>query len=135
MKKSKYIFGVSGVLLIGLVIFMRFSTGLIIITSDLIFIGLGLLGAIFLAMGLTIDLERYKSEEQLIEENDERNNLISMKAKSKVLNLVLTLFPLSLLILATMGFMNKITFFSMVIVIFFTVGYYLYQVAQEGKKI
>ncbi|QFK72952.1 hypothetical protein F7984_17835 [Pradoshia sp. D12] len=135
MKRSKYTLGISGAFLILLVIILRFTTGLDIISSDLIFIGLGLLGAILLAMALSVDLDRYKSEEQLIEENDERNNLISMKAKSKVLNLVLTLFPLSLLILATMGFMNKISFFSMVIVIFFTVGYYLFQVSQEGKKI
>lgn len=53
--------------------------------------------------------EKYKTKEQHLKENDERNFTIIQKAKSKTLDLMTTLFSFDLLVLAMLGYMNKVS--------------------------
>lgn len=54
--------------------------------------------------------EKYKTKEQHLKENDERNFTIIQKAKSKTFDLMTTLFSFDLLVLAMLGYMNKVSF-------------------------
>ncbi|MGE7674481.1 hypothetical protein ACQKMV_13000 [Lysinibacillus sp. NPDC094403] len=97
------------------------------IRMDLVPIGVGFCGVMLISTGFTrmID-EKNKTKEQLIDENDERNIVISQNAKSKAFDLMINLFGFSLLALAIFGYMNKVSFFSLIALYYTCYGYYLY---------
>ncbi|MEQ6353547.1 hypothetical protein ABNX05_02850 [Lysinibacillus sp. M3] len=81
-----------------------------------------------LGMGFTKLLdEKNKTKEQLIEEKDERNIELSQNAKSKAFDLMINLFGFSLLALAMFGYMNEVSFFSLIALYFTCYAYYLYR--------
>ncbi|MEY9979133.1 hypothetical protein [Lysinibacillus sp. RC79] len=105
------------------------------IRMDLVPIGVGFCGVMLLGTGITklVD-EKNKTKEQLIEEKDERNIVISQNAKSKAFDLMIHLFGFGLLALAMFGYMNKVSFFSLIALYYTCYVYYLYCVKKNREN-
>lgn len=130
---------VAGLLLLGSGIVLGFIGAEVLnipfVRMDLVPIAIGFCGSLLLIHGIIeISEEKYKTKEQHIEENDERNIMITQKAKSKVFDLMVVLFSIGLLTLAMLGYMNKVSFFSLVGLYLVGMLYYRYQV-QINKKV
>ncbi|WP_106497319.1 hypothetical protein [Lentibacillus sp. Marseille-P4043] len=84
------------------------------VRMDLVPIAIGFCGVLLLfSSGSAIIHEKYKTKEQRIEENDERNITINQNAKAKAFDLMTVLFSFGLLALAMFGYMNEVSFFSL----------------------
>ncbi|MFB7157381.1 hypothetical protein [Lysinibacillus sp. NPDC056232] len=105
------------------------------IRMDLVPIGVGFCGVMLLGSGITelVD-EKNKTKEQLIEEKDERNIELRQNAKSKAFDLMINLFGFSLPALAMFGYMNEVSFFSLIALYFICYAYYLYRL-KSNKEI
>lgn len=129
---------VAGLLLLGSGIVLSYSGAEVLnipfVRMDLVPIAIGFCGSLLLIFGIIeISEEKYKTKEQHIEENDERNIVITQTAKSKVFDLMVVLFSIGLLTLAMLGYMNKVSFFSLVGLYLVGMLYYRYQVLINKK--
>lgn len=129
---------VAGLLLLGSSIVLSYSGAEVLnipfVRMDLVPIAIGFCGSLLLIFGIIEILEeKYKTKEQHIEENDERNIVIAQTAKSKVFDLMVVLFSIGLLTLAMLGYMNKVSFFSLVGLYLVGMLYYRYQVLINKK--
>lgn len=129
---------VAGLLLLGSGIVLSYSGAEVLnipfVRMDLVPIAIGFCGSLLLIFGIIeISEEKYKTKEQHIEENDERNIVIAQTAKSKVFDLMVVLFSIGLLTLAMLGYMNKVSFFSLVGLYLVGMLYYRYQVLINKK--
>ncbi|MDQ0174598.1 hypothetical protein [Bacillus chungangensis] len=105
------------------------------IRMDLVPIAVGFCGGLLFVMGgSTIMHEKYKTKEQHIKENDERNITIIQNAKSKTFDLMTILFSFGLLALAMFGYMNKVSFFSLIGLFFICQVYCGFQFLMYTKK-
>ncbi|MFJ6208748.1 hypothetical protein [Lysinibacillus sp. NPDC092081] len=85
------------------------------IRMALVPIGVGSCGVMLLGTGITKLVDEKKTmKEHLIEENDERNIVMRQNAKSRAFDLMIYLFGFGLLALAMFGYMNKVSFFSLI---------------------
>lgn len=105
------------------------------VRMDLVPIAVGFSGTLLLVIGFSVIVgEKYKTEEQQIEENDERMIAIYQSAKSKAYDLVAILFLFALLTLAMFGYMNEVSFFSLVGIYFICHGYYAYNLRKNKEE-
>ncbi|KAF0818859.1 hypothetical protein KIS4809_2150 [Bacillus sp. ZZV12-4809] len=101
---------------------------------DLVPIAVGGCGFMLLFGGVMVILDnKYKTKEDIIEENDERNIVIKQKAKSKAFDLMVVMFCLGLLTLTLFGYMNEVSFFSLIGLYLLSVFYYGYQLVLNKK--
>jgi|SRR5690625_315910 len=106
------------------------------VRMDLVPIAVGFCGVLLIVMGgSSFMYEKYKTQEQLIEENDERNITINRIAKSKAFDLMTVLFSFSLLALAMFGYMNKVSFFTLTGIFLICQIYFGYQFLTNTKKL
>jgi len=105
------------------------------IRMDLVPIAFGFCGILLFAMGGSeIMHEKYKTKKQHIEENDERNIIINQNAKSKAFDLMTFLFSFGLLALAMFGYMNKVSFFTLIGLFLICQVYWGYHFLKNTKK-
>lgn len=105
------------------------------VRMDLVPIAVGFCGVLLIVMGSSaIMYEKYKTPEQHIEENDERNITINQNAKSKAFDLMTVLFSFSLLALAMLGYMNKVSLFTLIGIFLICQVYFGYQFLTNAKK-
>lgn len=98
------------------------------IRPDLVSIAIIFTGFLLSFSGITvISTEKFKTKAQKIEEEDERNIKINQYAKSKAFDLMSFLFGMGLLFLALLGYMNKVSFFSLIGLYFISYFYFWYQ--------
>ncbi|WP_080843935.1 hypothetical protein [Cytobacillus gottheilii] len=98
------------------------------VRNDLVPIGLVGSGFMLLFGGIMVILDKkYKTKEDSIQENDERNIRIKQSAKAKAFDLLIVLFCFGLFTLALFGYMNKTSFFSLLGLYLLVIFYYLYQ--------
>ncbi|MFA1509362.1 hypothetical protein ACDN41_09055 [Priestia aryabhattai] len=98
------------------------------IRPDLVSIAIIFTGFFLSFSGITvISTEKFKTKAQKIEEEDERNIKINQYAKSKAFDLMSFLFGMGLLFLALLGYMNKVSFFSLMGLYFISYFYFWYQ--------
>ncbi len=82
------------------------------IRMDLVPLAVGFCGVLLIVMGGSAIIgENNKTEEEHIEENDERNIQIHEKSKSRAFDFMFNIMGLSLLVLAMLGYMNRVSFF------------------------
>ena len=104
------------------------------VRMDLVPIAIGFCGILLLLLGvLAISDRKYRTKEQYIEENDERNIVITQRAKSKAFDLMVPLFSLGLLTLALLGYMNEVSLFSLIGLYLIAMVYYVYQLVINKK--
>ncbi|WP_163580549.1 hypothetical protein [Gracilibacillus saliphilus] len=105
------------------------------VRMDLVPIAVSFCGILLFVMsGSAIIHEKYKTKRQHIEENDERNIIINQNAKSKAFDLMTTLFSFGLLALAMFGYMNKVSFFTLIGLFLICQVYWGYQFLTNTKK-
>lgn len=105
------------------------------VRMDLVPIAIGFCGVLLIVMGGSAVMHgKYKTQEQHIEENDERNITINQNAKSKAFDLMTVLLSFSLLALAMFGYMNKVSFFTLVGIFLLCQVYFGYQFIINTKK-
>lgn len=103
--------------------------------ADLVPFGISFFGILIVILSIIkIIEEKSKSAKQKIDEQDERNIMISNMAKSKVFNLIFISLPVLLITLATFGFMTKVTFFSLTILYLIYFFYFTYQLQLFKKQ-
>ncbi|WP_051556682.1 hypothetical protein [Alkalihalobacterium bogoriense] len=123
-----------GITSIILAVFGADILGISFIREELVPIAFGFLGVMLITMSVfQLIYEKTKTKKQYIEEKDERNILIHERAKSKAFDLIFVLFPLILLTLAILGYMNHVSFFTLYIVYFICLGYFAYQLILQKK--
>ncbi|MDA1477600.1 hypothetical protein [Bacillus changyiensis] len=98
---------------------------------DLVSFAVGFCG--FLLLVLRSSYEKNKTREQQIEEKDERVVFINQNSKSKAFDLLITILPLALLTLVMFGYMNKVSFFSLIGLYFISIVYYYYSIWKNKK--
>ncbi len=105
------------------------------VRMDLVPIAVGFCGVLLVVIsGSAIFYEKHKTQEQRIEENDERNITINQQAKSKAFDLMTVLFSFILLGLAMFGYMNKVSFFTLAGIFLIGQIYFGYQFLANTKK-
>lgn len=106
------------------------------VRMDLVPIAIGFCGVLLIvSVGSALIHEKYKTKEQQIIENDERNITILRKAKSKTYDLMSVLFGFGLLTLALLGYMNKVSFFSIAGLYIISQLYFRYQYLSYQKRL
>lgn len=90
---------------------------------DLVVVGSSLVGIILILSGS--DLLAKKTRQELIEENDERNIAISNAAMAAGFKVMNTLLVLVLFALIFAGYMNEVSCFSIIAVVFISQAIYL----------
>jgi len=130
--KSNVLLAIIGGFLISGGFFMEFTDQKIISTvferPDLVSIAVIFSGLLIGLLGVTNCMdEKFKTKLQRIEENDERNIKLNNYAKSKAFDFMSAIFSLGLLILALLGYMNKVSFFSLAGFYILVQIYFLYQ--------
>lgn len=109
--------------------------GIPFVRMDLVPFAIGFCGFLLTVVaGISIWEEKSKTKEQEIEEKDERNIKIRQNAKSKAFDLMTVLLSFGLLTLALFGYMNKISFFSLISVFFICQIYFGYQYLVNTNK-
>lgn len=104
------------------------------VRMDLVPFAVGFCGSLLFMLGIIVILEeKYKTKEQQVEENDERNIAITQKAKSKAFDLMIILFSVGLLTLALLGYMNEVSLFSLIGLYMIGMVYYGYQLRINKK--
>ncbi|WP_203362959.1 hypothetical protein [Bacillus sp. REN10] len=104
------------------------------VKMDLVPITIGFWGSLLFIVGMiSFFVEKYRNKEKSIVEKDERIKVIKQNAKSKAFNLMIILFSGGLLTLALLGYMNEVSFFSLIGLYFITLVYYVYQLWMNGK--
>lgn len=87
------------------------------IRPDLVVLGFGILGIMLIICGIcTLALKVTKEIE--IEQNDERNIAIGNAAKATGYEVITVMFSLAILSLAMLGYMNKVSFFILIGILF-----------------
>jgi len=105
------------------------------VRMDLVPIAVGFCGVLLSFLGWAeIREEKNKTQEQQIEENDERNIKINENAKAKAFDLMSTLFGLGLLTLAMFGYLNRVSFFTLVGLLLISHIFRSYQVKANTQK-
>lgn len=96
-----------------------------VIRPDLFTFGIGFAGFLLLLMGIMEMISiKYKTSQQIIEESDERNIQINNQAATFAFNITTYLIGIGLITLALLGYMNKVSFFTLVLL--FLVGQVIY---------
>lgn len=102
---------------------------------DLVPIAFGFCGILlFIVCRYAIGYEKNKTNEQQIEEKDERMIMIYQKSKSKAFDLIAILLPFGLLALAMFGYMHKVSFFILTGIYLLCIIYFNYQLLINKKK-
>src|SRR5699024_1721325 len=105
------------------------------VRMDLVPMAVGYCGVLLFAIGVSaITHEKHKTKKQHIEENDERNIIISQNAKSKAFDLMTILFSFGLIALTMFGYMNKVSFFTLIGIFFICQVYWGYQFLKNTKR-
>ncbi|WP_080848043.1 hypothetical protein [Cytobacillus gottheilii] len=104
------------------------------IRMDLVPIAIGFWGSIFFIVGVIgFTAEKNVTKEQSVYEKDERLKVIKKNAKSKAFNFLIVFFSACLLTLALLGYMNKVSFFTLSGLFIMTLVYYVYQLWTINK--
>src|SRR5699024_7648928 len=105
------------------------------VRMDLVPIAIGFCGVLLLTVGgLSLVEEKNKTKVQQVKENDERNITIVQTSKSKAYDLLASLFPFDLFVLAMFGYMNNVSFFLLVGIYYICIVYYAYHLYKNKKE-
>ena len=101
----------------------------VFIRADLAPFGIGFLGVMLLLNGYT-ELCYKKTRQEMIEENDERNTAIRHSAMAAAFEAMNLLLGTALVTLALLGYMNRVSFFTLIACYLFSNLIYAFRRAQ-----
>ena len=101
----------------------------VFIRADLAPFGIGFLGVMLLLNGYT-ELCYKKTRQEMIEENDERNTAIRHSAMAAAFEAMNLLLVTALVTLALLGYMNRVSFFTLIACYLFSNLIYAFRRAQ-----
>lgn len=115
--------------------FLNVTVSYPFIREDLFNFALGFIGLFIVVLSIIQHVEKKNQlKKRTFDKLEKKSNEINYLAKSKSFDFVIVFFPIILISLTTLGYLNLVAFFTLDIAYLIWIGYFIFQVQSVKRE-